>query len=827
MKNIKLYCLVISLIICADFCFSQEVQSATLKYTPSENGYELNIPFKWKFINCYGEVHVTITKNSKNITSQTYIYNGKRYTQKELGSEAFIKPECGLTDIQADLYNDSFRLGEAKLDNVINWFGGCFGQTYYITKLVGVNDADYKEKLANLSLKNIRFLTVSSRDYKIEGKIKELEKSKSFNSKIKDADNAFSSSDYVKAKKLYEEALKIDYNSEHAKNRIKEINEKLKAEKEKLAVDKQLNEAKDLFDNGNYEAAKSAYEKALRMDANNSDAKNMLETINKELKKEKERKEKEQKEKEENTEVENLKRKEKESAVAAANNRKHSGTLWGKDYLSKGSQAGSSFQETNLIGLFKVDYDIWSLSGEPAHRFRFYWEWDNALYTGYPQYVSVLKDKVIHIADFKKYPDLLDRWNNIKPLYIELECDILYFKNGNEYIADKGTIIMIPEVIGKSGEIMEWSLPASPKWNELFTYTNGMNWSYFRNLGLRDEISEYADEFSTDIAWPKYAFEYSDDINFFKSHNYITSEWITIDDKEYENYSTSISIKKAIWPEEQMMALIEEFKVLEKRGAEEKMEAEDFWNTAENDKKSQSKDFWDTPDNIKTVEDVKKEKFISRNTLMVNDRTLTLSNHRMKYQMLKNPFQITSHKTNSTVEEGKIDFKGKLHPYLVKTGKVEISIKDEKFRTTTNSGEFNSNIILSEGWNDIQLKISNDGFGFKENVKLFYKKPPPLPCDELAKSGGTGQTINEHGLGTTSGVFYVKYDMFSAPDEIIVYAGPKERRSSSTILYSTYGKVSGSDRVKINFNNIDTGIVTVEINGSSGTSWNYTLECPE
>lgn len=722
MKNIKLYCLVISLLICANYCFSQEVQSATLKYTPSENGYELNIPFKWKFINCYGEVHVTITKNSKNITSNTYLYNGKRYTQAELGTEAFQKPECGLTDIQVDLYNDSFRLGEGKLGNVIDWFGGCFGQTYHITKLVGVNDADYKEKLANLSLKNIRFLTVSTRDYKIEGKIKELEKSKSLNNKIKDADRAFNSSDYVNAKKLYEEALKIDYNSEHAKNRIKEINEKLKAEKEKLAIDKQLDEAKELFDNGNYEAAKSAYEKALRMDANNSDAKNMLETINNKLEKEKERKEEERKEKEESEETENAKRKEKEYAVAAANNRKHSGTLWGKGILSKSSQAGSSFQETNLIGLFKTDYDIWSLSGEPAHKFRFYWEWDNALYTGYPQYVSVLKDKVIHIGDFKKYPDLLARWNNIKPLYIELECDILYFKNGNEYIADTGTIIMIPEIIGKSGEIVEWSLPASPKWNELFTYTNGMNWSYFRNLGIYEEIDDYADEFSTDIAWPKYAFEYSDDINFYKNHNYMSSEWITIDDNDYENYSTSISIKKTIWPEEQMMALIEEFKVLEKRGAEEKMEAEDFWNTAENDKKSQNKDFWDTPDNTETLTDIERKKFNRQNLNSINRRNPIIEKQREKYKALQNPFTISEPINNSIVEKNVIEVRGSINKYFQKnSNKVFLHLNGVKQEVNVSNGKFSNPMVLANGENKIKLELQGNGFTIKQPQTVYYK----------------------------------------------------------------------------------------------------------
>ncbi|WGH74515.1 tetratricopeptide repeat protein [Tenacibaculum tangerinum] len=702
MKSYKLFLIVTFLITSIFNGFSQEVQSATLKYTPADNGFELNIPFKWKFINCYGEVHVTITKNSKNITSQAYIYKGKRYTVSELGAEAFNRPECGLTDLKVDLYNNAYRLGEAKLANVIDWLGGCFGQTYHITKLIGLKDSDYKEKLANLSLKNIRFLTVSSRDYKLEGKIKELEKRKSLKSKINEADKAFNSGDYENAKSLYEAALKIDYSNEHAKNKLKEINQKIKAEKEKLELKKQLNKAKELYNNGDYESAKAAYEKALKMNPNSSEAKSMLNTINEKLKEEAEKKEKERKEKEKNAAVENAKRKEKEKAVSSANSRKHSGVIWGKGTLSKMSQSGSSFQETNLIGLFKVDYDIWTLSGQPAHRYKFYWEWDDALYTGYPQYVSVLRDKVIHIADFKKYPSLLARWNAIKPLYIELECDILYFKNGDEYIADKGTIKIIPEVIGKSGQVVEWSLPASPKWDELFTYTNGMNWSYFRNLGLYEEVNEYAKQFSTSVAWPKYAFEYSNDINFFRSHTYLTSNWIKIGSEEYKNYSTSIRIKKTIWPEEKMMALIEEFQVLEKRAKEEKMDAEDFWNTSENDEKTESTDFWDTPDNAKTVSDVKREKEVLKNRATISKRSPVIAEQRKKYKSLKEPIKISSKLSSLTP---RYQLRGKLPRYFKNLTIKIIHGKEVFFSKIDNSGKFSKEIKLQKGINKLQLML--------------------------------------------------------------------------------------------------------------------------
>ena len=805
--------------------FSQNIQTANLKYTPSDNGFELNIPFKWKFIDCYGEVHVTITKNSKKITSNAYIFNGKRYTKADLGSDAFIKPDCGLTDIMVDLYDGSFRLGEGKLGNVIDWFGGCFGQTYHITKIIGLNDADYKEKLSSLSLKNIRFLQVSSRDYKIEGKINDLEKAKSLKSKLQEADNAYNSGDFEQAKSLYEEALKINYDNDHAKSRIADIKKKLKENKETAAFEKLMESADELFSAGDYEAAKAAYEKALRIKPDNSGAQGKLDEINEKLKAEQERKDAERAEAENNAAEENSIRKEKEEAATAAANRRHSGLFWGQDYQGNRSQAGSSFQETNLIGLFKVEYDLWSLSGEVAHRFKFYWEWDDALNTGYPQYASVLKQTIIQIADFKKYPNLLERWNNIKPLYVEIECEILSFKKGDEFVATTGKIKIIPEAIGKSGDNIDWSLPGSPKWNELLTYTNNMQWDYFRKIGVYKEIDEYADEYSTDIAWPKYAFEYSDNINFYQGDKYFSSEFTTLSDLDYKNYSTSASLSKVVWPEEQMMALIEEFKMLEKRSSEEKMEATDFWNSTENDKKTKSTNFWDTPDNTKTTQDVKKEQILNQNLTAINNRSPIISNQRKKYEMLKNPFKILSHKSRSTVEEGRITLKGNLHPYLSNTGKVSVSIEGENFRTSTSSGNFSSEIILSEGWNDIQLEILCDGFGFSDNVEIFYKKPPPLPCDELTKSG-SGKAINEHGVGKETGAFYVEWDFYSAYDEMIIYAGPKERKNSGNIIFEKNGK--GVGRKKVYFTDIVGGVVTVEFNkGISGSSWEYLIKCPE
>lgn len=786
------------------------VQRGSARYTPKENGFEVNIPFAWKFIWCYGEMHVTITRKQKEITASAYIYNGKRYTASDLGSEAFSKPECGLVDMTADMYENSYRLGKLEMKNVIDYLGGCFGQTYHAAKMLDLNDVDYKTKLKSLSLSNLKITTASTRDYKLESKIKELEKKNKASDLVRDGDRAYSSGDLKGALSKYKEALRLSPNDENLKKKIAKLESEIKAKDKKAQFDKFYKSAKNKEANGDLKGAKRDYEEALKYDPENSSLKNKIAELEREIKEKMSTEEK------------------RKEATSEAKNQSHSGSIWGHNIHS--ASYGSAIQETNLIGNFRLDYNIWTVGGEVAHKFRFYWEWDDALHTGYPQYVSVLKDTVVQIKELQKYPDLWDRWQRIKPIYVELETDILYWKKGDEWVAHKGRMTVAPEYIARAGQETNWPLPSSSNWDELFTYCNNLDWAYFDDIGVEEAVKEEADKFGTSIAWPKYCFMYSDEINFYFSHQYIHSKVKELTTEDFEKYSSSIHVEKVIWPEKDIQRIIFEYKLREKTKKEDKMDRDDFWNSPDNDNVSKTKntDFWDTPNNATTTT---QQKYSDNHSKMLKSKTSMEKRwewRKKKYAMLKNATSISYPSNNSTVETGKINLKGKVHSFLRNEScKVKVSIKDEKFSVSNNGTSFSSNIILSEGWNTIIFDIYTKKFGFKDSIKVFFKKPPPLPCDQLAKAGGSGQTINEHGLGMESGVFYILYDMFSAPDELIVYQGPKERRSSSNIIYQTYGKVSGSKRVRIEFNDIETGTVTVEVNGSSGTSWNYTLECPK
>ncbi|RKD90453.1 tetratricopeptide repeat protein [Mangrovibacterium diazotrophicum] len=672
-----------SLLISANIAFAQEVQKLNVTYTPSENGYELQIPFAWEFINCYGEIHVTITKNTKSITSSAYISDGVRYTAADLGAEAFSKPECGYTDLSADVYCGAYKLGRIKMTNVIDWLGGCFGQTYYVTEMLGVKDADYRDRLAELSLSNLRIEQLSSDSPDIEGKIKEIEKKKAVSSKLADADRAFSGGNYEEAQSLYQEALKIDSSNAHARERLAETKEKLKAQQLDNEYKNQLKAGEDLEKKGDYEGAKSAYLKALQAKPGDEAAQKKLAQIQEKLNKEE------------------AARETNAAAKSAAADRKHSGSMWGQNYNS--DSYGSATQAANLIGNFRVDYSLSTAGGEPVHQFRFYWEWDNALNTGYPQWVSVLSDTVVMIRDIQKYPDLFDRWNHIKPLYIEVESKILYYKNEGQYVAQAGKIHIVPEVIGYSGQEVDWSLPGSCAWDELFPYCNDLKWDYFRKIGLYEEIHAYQEKFGTDIAWPKYTFEYSDDINFYQGHKWFDSQFKQLNRSDYENYSTSADIVKVIWPVEDIQAIIRDFEEREKRAKEAKMTSDDFWSTPESEKKTEQSDFWDTPENATTKSDVAAKRQRQQEDQILSNWAGIIQQQREKYEGLKKPIAVLSSKTVATPNyklKGKISksFKNKI-----------VRISGEKIETTYASikddGSFDSDLKLKTGANKLTLDL--------------------------------------------------------------------------------------------------------------------------
>lgn len=139
--------------------------------TDSGSGYVGTLQFASGISNCYGDVSAAFG-NEKFIPTG-YVYKGKTYSPQEVGLTQFKKVQLGSTDLSADLFIGAQNLGRLTMTNVIFFSGtGCFGETFHITELLGLNDKEYRSRIKEFSLKNFS-ISVRTVDYKIEMKIDE------------------------------------------------------------------------------------------------------------------------------------------------------------------------------------------------------------------------------------------------------------------------------------------------------------------------------------------------------------------------------------------------------------------------------------------------------------------------------------------------------------------------------------------------------------------------------------------------------------------------------------------------------------------------------
>lgn len=113
--------------------------------------------------------------------------------------------------------------------------------------------------------------------------------------------------------------------------------------------------------------------------------------------------------------------------------------------------------------------------------------------------------------------------------------------------------------------------------------------------------------------------------------------------------------------------------------------------------------------------------------------------------------------------------------------------------------------------------------------------PPPqsaLPCDSRSHSGGTGIDEKQYVMGTQSGMVTLQFDMDTEPDKLeVIYEG-NVIASTFEIVGNNNGYVgggnAGGETGYLNFlyrYHFDQ-FVTVRVTGPDGTSWSYTIQCP-
>lgn len=142
-------------------------QHATATISPgTADGAQGNISFHYGFKNCFGNISLAFGKES--IQTQSYQYEGKSYSPSDLGQTEFKKVSAKGSNITADVYAGNQKLGSAEFKNVIFFAEiGCFSETYSVIEMLGLNNSEFKKRIEELRLDNIR---VSSplRSYKTE-----------------------------------------------------------------------------------------------------------------------------------------------------------------------------------------------------------------------------------------------------------------------------------------------------------------------------------------------------------------------------------------------------------------------------------------------------------------------------------------------------------------------------------------------------------------------------------------------------------------------------------------------------------------------------------
>jgi len=115
--------------------------------------------------------------------------------------------------------------------------------------------------------------------------------------------------------------------------------------------------------------------------------------------------------------------------------------------------------------------------------------------------------------------------------------------------------------------------------------------------------------------------------------------------------------------------------------------------------------------------------------------------------------------------------------------------------------------------------------------------PPKLhpdgePCNSETQSGGSGVTPTIHNIGNKSGRVKIDFDMDIQPDLLEVYYEGRRIKSTFEIPGNRNGYVGGEYGNEVGVLFFDykynkDAFVEVVVTGPTGTSWRYTLGCPE
>lgn len=285
-----------------------DVWTYYMKYKPSGNGYHLNIPIRYCFINCFGEMYLWVTLVTKEVEyNGFYRYNGEDYLISEyyngapdprpyLGKIRFkvafgTAPSWGVSEVTGQEGGDKgafdvFRKytggnlslfqtqAEVTLSSVIDWDGfACLGQSYPMVddkthvSVSGMSNAELYAVIKYISVYKIEQLEVSCRDYTLEAAIKakldEKKLTQDYNKTMEDALAAYNAEDYQNALTLYQHASNLKPNEPLPKQRIQQCRDMIKKLKDEQDFKNYVSAGDAAAQVGDKRTARTNYKAAL------------------------------------------------------------------------------------------------------------------------------------------------------------------------------------------------------------------------------------------------------------------------------------------------------------------------------------------------------------------------------------------------------------------------------------------------------------------------------------------------------------------------------------------------------------------------------------
>jgi tetratricopeptide (TPR) repeat protein len=270
-----------------------------------EFGHIIDVPIKYCFINCFGEIYLWISQYPRKIKSSGYYeYEGKSYKISEyvpsfnIDTYDNFSPYIDLIVI-VTVGNFGTRVAEVKVTNLISWdFGGCLGQSIPLvddgeTKTKnGWSNQDILPYLKELQIMRMEITEGHSRDYEIEeairqklfeekNKVKQNQIDSFYNEFLKEANAILAQNEYEKAKAKFKQASDLKKNESYPISKIAEIDMILEKQKAKIKFDKLVAEGDAYASNDKKYEARKTYREALTIIPNDPVILSKLEALGK------------------------------------------------------------------------------------------------------------------------------------------------------------------------------------------------------------------------------------------------------------------------------------------------------------------------------------------------------------------------------------------------------------------------------------------------------------------------------------------------------------------------------------------------------------------